>query len=90
VVCATPAPTTRWRTSRLVVGIPSAETAAGEATVLASHPDAIGTVGIMGAASANKVAEEADLVLAVGTRLQDFTTGSWSLFRDPGGLASSS
>ena len=65
-------------------GIPLAETAAGKATVLASHPNAIGTVGIIGAASANKVAEEADLVLAVGTRLQDFTTGSWSLFRDPG------
>ena len=64
-------------------GIPLAETAAGKATVTGSHPNAIGTIGIIGAASANKVAEEADLVLAVGTRLQDFTTGSWSLFRDP-------
>jgi len=65
-------------------GIPIAETAAGKATVVASHPNAIGTIGIIGASSANKVAEEADLILAIGTRLQDFTTGSWSLFKDPG------
>lgn len=64
-------------------GIPIAETAAGKATVTGDHPNLVGTVGIIGAASANKVAEEADLVLAIGTRLQDFTTGSWSLFRNP-------
>ncbi len=64
-------------------GIPIAETAAGKATVVADNPNLVGTIGIIGAASANKVAEEADLILAVGTRLQDFTTGSWSLFRNP-------
>jgi len=65
-------------------GIPIAETAAGKATVVGSHPNAVGTIGIIGASSANRVAEEADVVVAIGTRLQDFTTGSWSLFRDPG------
>lgn len=64
-------------------GIPIAETAAGKATVVGSHPNAVGTIGIIGASSANRVAEEADVIVAVGTRLQDFTTGSWSLFKDP-------
>lgn len=64
-------------------GIPIAETAAGKATVLGSHPNAVGTIGIIGASSANRVAEEADVIVAIGTRLQDFTTGSWSLFKDP-------
>ncbi len=65
-------------------GIPIAETAAGKATIVASNLNSVGTIGIIGASSANKVAEEADVILAVGTRLQDFTTGSWSLFKDPG------
>lgn len=64
-------------------GIPIAETAAGKATVVASNPNLVGTIGVIGAASANKVAEEADVIVAVGTRLQDFTTGSWTLFRQP-------
>lgn len=64
-------------------GIPIAETAAGKATVPASNPNLVGTIGVIGAASANKVAEEADVIVAVGTRLQDFTTGSWTLFRQP-------
>ena len=40
--------------------------------------------GVTGTAAANELAEEADVVLAVGTRLQDFTTGSWRLFKNPG------
>ena len=64
-------------------GIPIAETAAGKSTVVGSHPNAVGTIGIIGSSSANKVAEEADVIVAIGTRLQDFTTGSWALFRDP-------
>lgn len=64
-------------------GIPIAETAAGKATVVGDHPNAIGTIGIIGSSSANKVAEDADVIVAIGTRLQDFTTGSWSLFRNP-------
>ena len=41
-------------------------------------------VGVTGTSAANRLAEEADVVLAVGTRLQDFTTGSWALFRNAG------
>ena len=40
----------------------------------------IGPIGVTGSDSANSIAEKADLVLAVGTRLQDFTTGSWTAF----------
>ena len=42
----------------------------------------VGPIGVLGSSSANELAAEADVVLAVGTRLQDFTTGSWSLFAD--------
>ncbi|TIQ24050.1 MAG: 3D-(3,5/4)-trihydroxycyclohexane-1,2-dione acylhydrolase (decyclizing), partial [Mesorhizobium sp.] len=41
-------------------------------------------VGVTGTSAANRLAEEADVVLAVGTRLQDFTTGSWALFKNAG------
>lgn len=64
-------------------GIPIAETAAGKATVLGDHPNNVGTLGTIGSSSANLVAEEADVILAIGTRLQDFTTGSWSVFKNP-------
>jgi 3D-(3,5/4)-trihydroxycyclohexane-1,2-dione acylhydrolase (decyclizing) len=61
-------------------GIPVAETIAGRANMLATHPLNIGPIGVTGSDSANTVAGEADVVLAVGTRLQDFTTGSWTVF----------
>ena len=64
-------------------GIPIVETVAGKATVTADHPNFAGPVGVTGSTSANALAADADVVIAVGTRLQDFTTGSWSLFRDP-------
>ena len=60
--------------------IPVVETIAGMATLLHTHPLNIGTVGVTGTDSANTICAEADLIIAVGTRLQDFTTGSWSLF----------
>ena len=43
----------------------------------------LGSIGVTGTGAANALAEEADVVLAVGTRLQDFTTGSWALFKNP-------
>ena len=46
------------------------------------HPLYGGALGIIGATSTNTLAAEADVVLAVGTRLQDFTTASWTLFGD--------
>lgn len=60
--------------------IPVVETIAGRANMLATHPLNIGPVGVTGSNSANAVAAEADVILAVGTRLQDFTTGSWTAF----------
>ena len=63
--------------------VPVVETIAGRATLLHDHPLNIGTLGVTGSTAANALAREADVVLAVGTRLQDFTTGSWSLFQNP-------
>lgn len=63
-------------------GIPVTETVAGKATVVADHPNFVGPLGVTGSTSANAMAEAADVVVAVGTRLQDFTTGSWSVFRN--------
>ncbi|MEM6635234.1 MAG: 3D-(3,5/4)-trihydroxycyclohexane-1,2-dione acylhydrolase (decyclizing) [Pseudomonadota bacterium] len=60
--------------------IPVIETIAGRANMLATHPLNIGPVGVTGSDSANAVAEAADVVLSVGSRLQDFTTGSWTAF----------
>ena len=61
-------------------GIPLAETVAGKGTVVHDHPAHVGPIGVIGSSSANALAAEADIVLAVGTRLQDFTTGSWTAF----------
>jgi 3D-(3,5/4)-trihydroxycyclohexane-1,2-dione acylhydrolase (decyclizing) len=60
--------------------IPVVETIAGRANMLQNHPLNIGPVGVTGSDSANAIAERADVILAVGTRLQDFTTGSWTAF----------
>jgi 3D-(3,5/4)-trihydroxycyclohexane-1,2-dione acylhydrolase (decyclizing) len=65
-------------------GVPSAETQAGKSALPGSHPLNLGGLGVTGTAAANALAAEADLILAVGTRLQDFTTGSARLFRAPG------
>ena len=64
-------------------GIPAGETQAGKSSLATSHPMNMGGIGVSGTSAANAMAEEADLVLAIGTRLQDFTTGSWALFRNP-------
>ena len=61
-------------------GIPVVETVAGKSSLLWDHPRYGGPIGVTGAAAANALAEVADVVLAVGTRLQDFTTGSWTAF----------
>ena len=62
-------------------GIPITETVAGKASVMHSHATYIGPMGVTGSTSANNIAAEADVILAIGTRLQDFTTGSWTCFR---------
>ena len=60
-------------------GLPVVETMAGKACLTADHPAWVGPVGVTGCDHEPPRAE-ADLVLAIGTRLQDFTTGSWTVF----------
>ena len=60
--------------------IPVIETIAGRANLRADHPLNIGPVGVTGSDSANRTAGRADVILSVGSRLQDFTTGSWTAF----------
>lgn len=64
-------------------GIPVVETLAGRALLSHDHPLNAGPIGPTGSHSANALAREADLVLALGTRLQDFVTASWSAFQNP-------
>ncbi|GMQ98636.1 MAG: 3D-(3,5/4)-trihydroxycyclohexane-1,2-dione acylhydrolase (decyclizing) [Acidimicrobiia bacterium] len=64
-------------------GIPVVETVAGRSTLVHDHPNYAGPLGVTGSTSANALAAAADVVIAVGTRLQDFTTGSWSVFQNP-------
>ena len=61
-------------------GIPLVETIAGKGSVSHDHPAHVGPLGIIGSSSANELSAEADVILAIGTRLQDFTTGSWTAF----------
>jgi 3D-(3,5/4)-trihydroxycyclohexane-1,2-dione acylhydrolase (decyclizing) len=63
-------------------GIPVAETQAGKGALRWDHALNLGAIGVTGSPAANAMAVEADLVIAVGTRLQDFTTGSNQLFAD--------
>ena len=62
-------------------GIPVAETQAGKSAMAHSSPLALGALGVTGTGAANVCAEQADVILAIGTRLADFTTGSWGLFK---------
>lgn len=64
--------------------IPVAETQAGKGALTWDHPLAVGAIGVTGTLAANELAARADLVIAIGTRLQDFTTASRSLFERSG------
>lgn len=61
-------------------GIPVVETVAGKSTLTSDHPLYAGPIGVIGNSGANGLAAVADVIVAVGTRLGDFTTGSWSVF----------
>ena len=63
--------------------IPVAETQAGKGCLNWEHPYNVGSIGVTGSDAANKLAAEADFILGVGTRLQDFTSGSRALFAHP-------
>ncbi|MBZ9703812.1 MULTISPECIES: 3D-(3,5/4)-trihydroxycyclohexane-1,2-dione acylhydrolase (decyclizing) [unclassified Mesorhizobium] len=65
-------------------GIPVCETQGGKSSLPDDHPLNMAAIGVTGTSAANRLAEEADVVLAIGTRLQDFTTGSWALFKNSG------
>lgn len=64
--------------------VPVAETQAGKGSLRADHPHNVGAVGVTGGSAANTLAQQADVIVAVGTRLQDFTTGSRALYMDHG------
>src|SRR5207247_10950523 len=57
-------------------GIPVAETQAREGSLPYDHPSALGAIGATGTAAANQTANDADLVIGIGTRWSDFTTAS--------------
>lgn len=63
--------------------IPVAETQGGKGALAWNHPCHLGSIGVTGSSAANAAAAASDLVVGVGTRLQDFTTGSRALFRAP-------
>jgi 3D-(3,5/4)-trihydroxycyclohexane-1,2-dione acylhydrolase (decyclizing) len=69
-------------------GIPVAETQAGKSALAQSDPMNFGASGVDGSAAANAVLRDADLVIGVGTRLQDFTTGSRTMFAHDATLVS--
>jgi 3D-(3,5/4)-trihydroxycyclohexane-1,2-dione acylhydrolase (decyclizing) len=65
-------------------GIPAGETQSGKSALAASLDMNMGALGVTGTSASNELAAEADVILAIGTRLQDFTTGSRSLFEAAG------
>ncbi len=63
--------------------LPVAETQAGKGAMPWDHRQAVGAIGVTGGSVANALAHDADVVLAIGTRLSDFTTASRTLFQSP-------
>jgi 3D-(3,5/4)-trihydroxycyclohexane-1,2-dione acylhydrolase (decyclizing) len=64
-------------------GIPVAETQAGKGSLPHDHAQNVGAIGVTGGLAANALAGDADLVVAIGTRLTDFTTASKTAFQHP-------
>jgi 3D-(3,5/4)-trihydroxycyclohexane-1,2-dione acylhydrolase (decyclizing) len=64
-------------------GIPVSTTQAGGGALRWDHPQYLGGIGATGTSAANRIASDADLVIGVGTRYSDFTTGSRTAFQDP-------
>jgi 3D-(3,5/4)-trihydroxycyclohexane-1,2-dione acylhydrolase (decyclizing) len=65
------------------LGLPVAETQGGKGALAWDHPMNLGSLGVTGSSAANEAAANADLVVGLGTRLQDFTSGSRALFANP-------
>jgi 3D-(3,5/4)-trihydroxycyclohexane-1,2-dione acylhydrolase (decyclizing) len=70
----------RLRVFAEAFGIPVVESHGGKSALPWDHPLNLGAIGVDGSPAANALAREADVVFAIGTRLQDFTTGSHALF----------
>src|SRR5436190_20094212 len=64
-------------------GVPVVETMAGKGTLPFDHPQALGAIGVTGAPGPNRLARDADVVIAIGTRLSDFTTASKTAYQHP-------
>ena len=64
-------------------GVPVAESQAGKGSLRYDHPLSVGAIGATGTTAADELAAEADVVIGVGTRYSDFTTGSKTVFADP-------
>ena len=62
--------------------IPFGETQGGKSACRSSHPYCLGGIGVTGTSASNVIAKDADVVIAVGSRMSDFTTGSKSLFKN--------
>jgi len=67
----------------IATGVPVGETQAGKGSLPFDHKQNLGAIGVTGTRAANLIAREADLVIAIGTRLTDFTTASQTAFQDP-------
>jgi 3D-(3,5/4)-trihydroxycyclohexane-1,2-dione acylhydrolase (decyclizing) len=65
-------------------GIPVGQTQAGKGALPFDHPQSVGAIGSTGTTAANALAREADVVIGIGTRYQDFTTASRTAFAAPG------
>ncbi|TXR51624.1 3D-(3,5/4)-trihydroxycyclohexane-1,2-dione acylhydrolase (decyclizing) [Quadrisphaera setariae] len=65
-------------------GIPVGQSQAGKGALPFDHPQSVGAIGSTGTTAANALAREADVVIGVGTRFQDFTTASRTAFQNPG------
>jgi len=63
-------------------GIPFGESQGGKSACVSSHPYCLGGIGVTGTYASNVIARDADAVIAIGTRLTDFTTGSKRLFKN--------
>jgi 3D-(3,5/4)-trihydroxycyclohexane-1,2-dione acylhydrolase (decyclizing) len=64
-------------------GIPVAETQAGKGSLAYDHPQCVGAIGATGTSAANRLANDADVVIGIGTRYSDFTTASMTAFQNP-------
>ena len=63
--------------------IPFGESQAGKSACKSSHPYCLGGIGVTGTYASNIIAEDADVVIAIGSRMSDFTTSSKRLFKNP-------